>query len=134
MGSGGIGRIGHYHDLLTPRRASACLEHRPKQGIVGLVGGIVLASDQGAIPGEAIDVPRRHEDDDAAAEDVRLVVAETRLVSHGVLLATFAFEGAVGHGREDAILRWGKVCRAWSTHHHAGVHPDAAHSRRRYCW
>jgi hypothetical protein len=105
---GGVSRIGGDHDLLAPGRAPELLQHLAKQGVFGLVVGIVFPSDQGEIYRDAIDIPLGHKEDDAEAEDIRMVPAEARFLGHRMLGAPFALEGAVADQIQETILGWGQ--------------------------
>jgi hypothetical protein len=107
IGLRGLGGIGSDHDLLAPDRPSAFVEHLPKQGIFGLVVGIILAPDHGEIYRETIDMPWRHEPDDPEAKDIGIVLAQTGSLGHWMLGPTCALQGTVAHQRQEAVLGWG---------------------------
>jgi hypothetical protein len=103
-----VGGIRHHHDLLAPRRGPECWKHLAKQGVFGCMVGIVLAAHQGAIHGDTTDAPLRHQEHDATAEDVRMVLAEARLLGHWMLWPSLALERPIAHHRQDTALGWGQ--------------------------
>jgi hypothetical protein len=80
----------------------------PKQGIFGLISGIVGTTDEREIRWDAISIPLGHEEDDPKAEDIGMVLAEACLLGHRLLWPPLSLERTVAHQIEDAILGWGK--------------------------
>jgi hypothetical protein len=56
----GIGGVGSDDDLQAPSRAPELLELRLKQGVFGLIAGIVLTPDYSETHRETIDIPLGH--------------------------------------------------------------------------
>jgi len=108
IGPGSVGGLGYPDDLLAPGWRPEMLEQLPQQGIFRVGARRALAPDQGESHRAARDVPLGHEEDDAKANDRRMVPVEARVVGHRRLGAPCALEGAVAHQRPEAIRGWSK--------------------------
>jgi hypothetical protein len=58
---------------------------------------------------------------DPKAEDAGMVLVEVYLLGHRMLVLPLALEDAVAHQMQDAVLGWGKVCRACSANYRSTV-------------
>jgi hypothetical protein len=104
---------------LAPRGGREVAQQLPKQRVFGLIVGVVLPSEHRAIHREAIDAPLGHQDHDATAEDLRILVTEPGFLRYRMLGAPLALEGAVADQIEDPSAGGGKACKAWSANHHS---------------
>jgi hypothetical protein len=109
VGPEGIGGVRDDDDLLAPGRRPDITQHLPEQGVFGLIGGIVLASEQRNIDREAIDAPVDREEYDAKPEDIGLQVPEPGFLRHRIFGASLALDGAVADEREEPICG-GRQC------------------------
>jgi hypothetical protein len=97
IGAGDIGGIGYHDALLAPGWWLEVAQHLAKQGIFGLVVGRVLAAEQGKIDEDMVDIPLRHQDDDAKPKDIRMMLTEPGFVGYRMLGTPLFLEGAVAY-------------------------------------
>src|SRR5215813_1192654 len=107
IGPRGIGGIRHHEDVLNPSGQHPILKHLPQEGILRLIAWTPLRLDHAEGQRHAVDVPLRKENAHVQAKGIGGILVEPPLLGQGILLRTFAFEGAVHHQIEDAIA-WGR--------------------------